>query len=154
MTTGQLQHGTFTITREYPTALSKVFAAFSDPKAKRRWFVDSDGFKTESYEMDFREGGFERARGFAPDGSAYTNDTLYHDIVPGKRIVFSYVMTWKGMRISASLTSIEFAASGAGTKLTYTEHDIFFEGGDGLAMRQQGCAHLLETLATELEYAG
>jgi uncharacterized protein YndB with AHSA1/START domain len=53
-------HSTFVIERNYPTTPEKVFAAFSDPAKKRRWYADGEGSEAEMFEMDFRVGGSER----------------------------------------------------------------------------------------------
>ena len=47
-------------------------------------------------ELDFRVGGRERSRGTAPDGRAYTYEALYQDIVPARRIVYTYDMLLDG----------------------------------------------------------
>ena len=52
-------HSTFSIEKEYAAPLEKVFAAFSDPKKKRRWFADGEEAKVEAYIIEFREGGHE-----------------------------------------------------------------------------------------------
>src|ERR1035437_7783031 len=91
-------HSTFVIEREYKATPERVFAAFADPAKKRHWFVESEHNDVESYEMDFRVGGRETARfrfqqGTPVAGMACTNDTIYQDIVPNRRIVFASTMT-------------------------------------------------------------
>lgn len=146
-------HATFTIERSYNATPARVFRAFADPHAKRRWFVDEDGWRTDAHELDFRPGGFERAKGAAPNGMTYANETLYHDIVADRRIVFAYAMDIDGKRISVSLATIALDPTDDGTRLTYTEQTAFFEGGDGPAMREGGCRALFDKLDTELTRA-
>ena len=110
-------HSTFVIERSYPAAAERVFDAFADPTKKRRWFVESGKNDIEQYDLDFRVGGAERARFRFKDGSplkgiACTNDVLYLDIVPDRRIVFASTMTLGEKRISASLATIEALAVG------------------------------------------
>ena len=57
-------HATFVVERTYDAAPSRVFAAWSEPEAKARWFGGSDG----EFELDFRVGGREFSRGGPPDG--------------------------------------------------------------------------------------
>jgi uncharacterized protein YndB with AHSA1/START domain len=152
MTLSPIKHATFTIERTYDAAPARVFRAFADKPSKMRWFVEDDGWTTESYELDFRTGGYERAKGGGPNGMRYTNDTLYHDIVPNERLVFAYAMDVDGRRISASLTTITLTPEGAGTRLSYTEQGAFYDD-DGASSREEGCRWLFEKLAKELARA-
>lgn len=149
-------HGTFTIQRRYRHPPKKVFEAFSDPAKKRRWFAEGPGFHLDSFEMDFRELGIERSRfrfvAGRPieEGTPCTNDTIYLDIVPDRRIIIAYTMSVAGKRISSSHSTMEFLADDGGTLLLFTEQAAFFEGGDGIEMREQGTRELLDALAYEL----
>lgn len=151
-------HSTFVIERHYPVAPEKVFAAFADPVKKRRWFVESEGFAVDEFEMDFRVGGDEhssfRFQGDGPlaEGTPISNDTRYHDIVPNQRIVLAYTMTVGGKRISASLATFELLPSQNGTDLIFTEQAAFFEGADGAEIRQGGWRELFDRLAKELAH--
>jgi hypothetical protein len=53
-------------------------------------------------------------------------------------------------RISVSVTSVELAAEGAGTRLTFTEHGVFLDGLDAPALREEGTGHLLDALGADL----
>jgi uncharacterized protein YndB with AHSA1/START domain len=156
MSERSVNHSTFVIERSYPAAAERVFAAFSDPVKKRRWFAESEGFEVDSFEMDFRVGGFERSRfrfkGSTPiaEGTACANDSVYLDIVPRQRIVLAYTMSVGGKRICASQATFELQAAGSGTNLIFTEQAAFFEGGDGPQMREAGWRQLLDRLAQEL----
>jgi uncharacterized protein YndB with AHSA1/START domain len=141
-------HATFVIERSYSTPPERVFAAFSDPAKKRRWFSE-EKTKPEDFEMDFRVGGRERAS-FHAQGVTCTNDTVYRDIVPNRRIVIAYTMTLGGRRISSSHATMEFLPTEGGTDLIFTEQGAFFEGADGPQIREEGWRALLEHLAKEL----
>jgi uncharacterized protein YndB with AHSA1/START domain len=146
-----ITHSTFVIERSYPTAPQRVFAAFSDPAKKRRWFAGDKDFKAEEFEMDFRVGGRERSR-FRSQGLTCTNDTVYRDIVPDRRIVVAYTMTLGDHCISSSHATVEFLPTQQGTDLIFTEQAAFFEGADGPEMREEGWHKLLEHLAKELAH--
>jgi uncharacterized protein YndB with AHSA1/START domain len=156
MSAHTVNHSTFVIERSFPAAPERVFAALADPARKRRWFAESEGFKVDSFEMDFRVGGFERSR-FRfnastpiPENTPCANDSVYLDIVTNQRVVLAYTMTVGGKRISASQATFELRAAGTGTQLIFTEQAAFFEGGDGPEMREAGWRELLERLGREL----
>lgn len=149
-------HGTFVIEKEYGAKPEQVFAAFADPVKKRRWFAEGEGFVVESYQLDFRVGGFETSRfrfegGQSPvEGMSCRNQTFYHVIVPNRRIVFSYTMAFGETPFSASLATIEILPSKQGSKLIFTEQGAYFENSDGPRIREQGWNQLLLSLEKEI----
>jgi uncharacterized protein YndB with AHSA1/START domain len=148
-------HNTFVIERSYPATPERVFAAFADPAKKRRWFAEgSDGHDVEHYELDFRVGGKEVSRfrskeGTPISGIACVYDACYQNIVPNRRVVSASTMTLGEKCISASLETVEFLRSEAGTDLIFTHQGAFFEGADGPEMRQEGWRKLFERLAEQ-----
>jgi uncharacterized protein YndB with AHSA1/START domain len=143
-------HSTFSIERMYPSPPSRVFAAFSNQGTKRRWFAEGEGWEVDEFTLDFRVGGREVSRFRFKGGPPMSNDTVYLDIVPDRRIVFAYTMTVGDKRISVSLATVEIAPSGDGTRLVYTEQGAFFDGADKPEGREAGCRELLEKLGEEL----
>ena len=143
-------HSTFVIERSYAVAPQRVFAAFSDPAKKRRWFAEGDEFEIEHYALDFRTGGSEQARFRGKNGLAFTNQTIFQDILPNRHIVFVYTMSMGDKRISSSQATVEFLPKEKGTTLIFTEQGAFLEGADGPKMRQDGWGLLLESLGKEL----
>ena len=100
--------------------------------------------------MDVRVGGRDRLIGKFMDGSESRFEALYFDVVPGKRLVYTYDMYWQGRKISVSLASIEFVLAGRGTKLVVTEQHAFLDGHEDGGSRERGTRSLLENLATSL----
>ncbi len=140
-------HGTFVVERTYQASPERVFRAWADPERKRRWFAEGEGFTVESFELDFRVGGIERSRFTPAGGPPLANDTYYHDIIDGRRIVFSYAMTIRDYRMSVSLATVELEPNGSGgTLLRYTEQGAYFEHADGPDIREQGWGSLLDAL--------
>jgi uncharacterized protein YndB with AHSA1/START domain len=143
-------HSTFVIERNYPATPQRVFAAFSDPAKKRRWFAEGEEFEIQEFEMDFRVGGREKARFLLKDGQPCTNDTVYMDIVPERRIVIAYTMSLGDRRFSSSQATTEFLPAEKGTNLIFTEQGAFFEGADGPQIREAGWRALLDQLGKEM----
>jgi uncharacterized protein YndB with AHSA1/START domain len=141
-----VEHATFVLERTYDASPDRVFAAWSDPEAKARWFHDSE----EEFEFDFRVGGRERRRGPLPDGRAYTFQAIYQDIVRAQRIVFTYDMLLDETRISVSVATVQFRPERAGTRLVFTEQGVFLDGHEAPGRREQGMGSLLDALAAEL----
>jgi uncharacterized protein YndB with AHSA1/START domain len=146
MSERSVEHATFVVERTYDAAPDRVFAAWSDPVAKARWF----GASADRFELDFRVGGRERHQGVDPDGSAYTLQALYQDIVPARRIVYTYDMLLGETRISVSMATVEFRPERDRTRLVYTEQSVFLDGHDTAARRRHGMGGLLDALGAEL----
>lgn len=152
----EVAHGTFTVERRYDASPARVFRAYADPVAFRRWFVDGEGWTIHDWDHDFRVGGHARGRFRFGDESNDTwfNDTDYLDIVPDRRIVCAYVMGrvvgGEKQRASASLGTTEMVPDGSGTRLIYTEQGAFLDGADDIRGREQGFAGLLDALGREL----
>ena len=145
-------HRSFTIERSYPASAARVFRALADPRKKRRWFAEGEGFVVEGYTLDFQVGGFERTRfRYGASGPPMTTDAVYLDIVEDERVVFAYAMTVAGRPMSSSLGTMELVPEPSGTLLRFTEHTAFVDGQDGSAGRREGSLGLLESLARELD---
>ena len=159
MTDRSVIHDTFSIERTYPAAPSRVFAAFASAEAKKAW-GDTGGLEPVEgeagiQEFDFRPGGRERF-GHKWQDTTFRYDALYYDIVPDRRIVYTYEMYADDARISVSVATIEFAKSGDGTTLTWTEQGAYLDGIDGPrapALREEGTTEMLDGLASHLAQA-
>jgi uncharacterized protein YndB with AHSA1/START domain len=152
MSERSVEHATIVIERRYPASPERTFAAWADVAAKARWLGVSGG----ELELDFRVGGAERHRGTLPDGSVYTYQAVYQDIVRPRRILYTYEMLLDDSRISISLATAEFTPEHDGTRLVFTEQGAFLDGHEAPARRDEGMGSLLDALGRELrsEQAG
>jgi len=147
-------HATFVIEKRYAKPVARVFAAFSDPAKKRRWYAEREGNTVDKFEMDFRPGGSEtlayRMGANTPfPGALISNQEVFQDIVENQRVVTASAMAFEGRRFSASLLTFEFLAVDGGTVLVCTHQGAFFEGADGPERREKGWQDLLARLEKE-----
>jgi len=150
----QAAHTTFVIEREFAASPARVFGAWADPEAKKRWTDCHPGSWTRSHSLDFRIGGLEVNSAFDEQGVGHHCQSLYLDIVPGERIVYAYDIVSAGVRISVSLVTVEFKAAGAGARMVFTEQAVFLDGAPGLEERIEGTGEGFDRLALEVEPVG
>jgi uncharacterized protein YndB with AHSA1/START domain len=150
MSQRSVTHATFVIERTYDASPARVFGAFADPAAKKRWFTGPDEVPGV-HELDFRVGGKEISRGKVPGGATYSFEASIQDIVPNERIVTTYNMHMDEAQISVSVSTTELKPDGSGTRLVYTEQGAFLDGYDNPAEREHGTRELLDALDTYLK---
>jgi uncharacterized protein YndB with AHSA1/START domain len=149
-------HATFSLERSYPVPPARVFAAWADPAAKARWFAVSPD---SGHELDFRVGGREVAHGGPEGGPVMTFESLYRDIVPQERIVYTSTMSVGDDVMTVSLTTVEFrpaenGTADGGTRLVLTEQGTFLDGREEPAWREHGTAEQLDALGAQLANDG
>ena len=127
----RLARAGFTLTRDYPVAVERVWNAFAVEKQKLAWFGDDDAFDAGEWAFDFRVGGRDVAEATFHNGPVSRFVATYTDIVEHTRIVNTYDMWLDGVHMSTSVASFEFEpsddADGPGTRFTHVEHGVFFD---------------------------
>ena len=147
----RLAHSGFTLARDYPVPVERVWRAFADEAERRSWFGDSDAFEPRAWVFDFRVGGRDIDEAKFHGGPLSRYEGVYTDIVENVRIVSTYDMWLDGIHMSTSVASFEFEPTPEGTRLTHAEHGIFFDGfwADG-AGREEGTRGLHDALGRHL----
>ena len=147
----RLAHAGFTLTRDYPVPVEKVWRAFADEEQKRSWLGGADAFEPREWAFDFRVGGRDVDEAKFHGGPVSRYEAVYTDIVENVRIVTTYDMWLDGIHMSTSVASLEFEPIDEGTRFTHVEHGVFFDQfwADG-PNREQGSRGLLEALGNYL----
>jgi uncharacterized protein YndB with AHSA1/START domain len=150
------RHDAFTVESKVIATPALVFAAFSEPRRRRRWIrMPGSG---AVYDEDFRVGGFDVARSTfrLPEGEQrLLNTAVYLAIQPGRRIVWSYTAAVDDVDRWASLVTVELEPVDDGTLLRWTEQVSFLvasERPDDDLLHLRGAIRLrLNGLAAALE---
>lgn len=147
----RLARAGFTLTRDYPVPVERVWDAFAVEDQKRDWFGAGDTFQPGEWAFDFRVGGLDVAEGTFHDGPVSRYEATYTDIVEHVRIVTTYDMWLDGAHMSTSVASFEFEPIHEGTRFTHVEHGVFFDQFWADAPnREVGSRGLLDVLGTYL----
>ncbi|HXR59362.1 MAG TPA: SRPBCC domain-containing protein [Burkholderiales bacterium] len=115
------------IQRHFPVAPEKVWRAWTDPEALRRWF--GPGTVQEpvaAAELDVRVGGRFRLVFGGPKGDEHEAQGVYKEVVPNRKLVF----TWTWPRTTPereSVITITLKASGGGTDFDFRQEQFFNE---------------------------
>jgi len=145
-----VNHSTFVVERNYPQSPARVFASFAEAGRKRRWYAEGE-HEIQEYDLDFRVGGAEHFRyrfkeGHPIAGSEINNESMYQDIVPEQRIVFTQKMSLNGKPVSVAVITLEFLPAGEGTDLVLTNQGTYVGWPDGAKMVEMGWNGLLDRL--------
>lgn len=139
-------HSGFTLVRDYPVPIERVWEAFAHGDQKRAWFGEGDSWDLGEWKFDFTVGGTDVAVGQFHGGPESRYVAEYTDILEPARIVTMYNMWIDGAHISTSVASLEFETVADGTRLTHAEHGIHLDGFDTGAQREAGTVGLLDRL--------
>ena len=101
----------------------KVYAAWTDPQKIIRWFGRPDA-RPDSFqaEIDARVGGRYRIS-FSTDNEYYEVGGVYREVVPNRRLVFSWA--WHSTPERESQVTVSLQPDGDGTLLTLTHEQLF-----------------------------
>ena len=113
------------IARSYAAAPEKVWRAWTDPQAIKRWWGPGANHLVSLAQLDVRVGGRFRIVFGGPQGTDHEVQGVYQEVVPNRRLVFTW--TWPNSTPEReSLVTIVFKAAGSGTELDF-RHEQFFD---------------------------
>src|SRR5439155_26125693 len=117
MTTKAAEKTSLQIKRFINAPRARVYAAWTDPAQLKQWF-GPEFVQTHDFVADVRVGGEYRWDLTSPEGERMTVRGEYRELVPGKKIVF----TWKWddddvWENRTSIVTVELSDGGGGTEL-------------------------------------
>ncbi|HRP11267.1 MAG TPA: SRPBCC domain-containing protein, partial [Terricaulis sp.] len=123
-----LAHATIVMERTYNAAPARVFAAWADVEARKRWSAPADNIQIVYEESDFREGGRDVSRCIEPGNADHVAIVHYLDIRSNQRIVFAESVAHGNANVSSALISVELTPAGAATRLNLTMQIAAYDG--------------------------
>lgn len=140
-----LDRPSLTIRRRLAAPPERVYAAWTRPEHLLHWF-GPPGIVMLQAEADARVGGRYRLVGRTPDGEINDVGGTYVEVVPDRRLVFTWA--WHTTPERESLVTIDLAPDGDGTMMVLT-HERFFDEA-ARDRHQVGWTGSLDRLATYL----
>jgi uncharacterized protein YndB with AHSA1/START domain len=110
------------LTRHYPVTPEKVWRAWTEPQALKRWFGPDAG-KVSLAETDVRIGGRFHVVFSTLDGEQHDVSGVYREVEPHRRLVFTWA--WKSTPERESLVTLTFRPSGSGTEFNMLHAQLF-----------------------------
>ena len=151
MTANAVTHGLFTVEHAFRASPNRVFRAWTSPDEMRFWAAPAEGWDFTVAAYDFRPGGTAIMR-FGPKGEVpFQDESRFDDIRSQDRIVSAYAITRGEVRISSSVSSVQFLPQGGGTLLRYTESGVYLDGHDSPRIREGGVQQQVVQLAAMLD---
>ena len=112
--------------RFYPVAPEKVWRAWTDPEAIKRWWGPGPDEPVSAAELDLRVGGRFRIVFGGKDGRMHECAGVYKEIVPHRRLSFTWC--WPNTTPDrVSVVTITFRAANGGTDLSFRHEQLFDE---------------------------
>jgi uncharacterized protein YndB with AHSA1/START domain len=114
------------LSRTYPVGPEKVWRAWTDPQALKRWWGPGTGEGVSLAQLDVRVGGRFRIVFGGPQGTDHEVQGVYREVVPNRKLVF----TWTWPRTTPereSVVTIVFRAAASGTELDFRHEQLFDE---------------------------
>ena len=125
---------------------AKIYAAWTDPQQIARWWGPAGAVVLEAH-ADVRVGGKFRKRTRTLDGEEHVVSGIYREVVPNKKLVFSWA--WRSTPERESLVTVTLKQDGDTTILTLLHEQFYDEAArDNHRFGWSGALDTLESLFT------
>lgn len=104
---------------------AQIYKAWTQPEKMTQWWGVSGHPKTPIAETDLRVGGRFRVQFWGQDGQHHSVSGIYREVVPDRRLVFSWA--WQSTPERESQVTVDLKPDGDGTILTLTHEQFFSE---------------------------
>jgi uncharacterized protein YndB with AHSA1/START domain len=113
---------TLVTTRVFDASPERVYTAWTDPKQLARWFPP-EGLTAPVCQLDVRVGGAMRIDMKGPEGEPFKGQLfpgrgVYREVVPNKRLAFTFTPEMDGRAMPTVLMTVEFEDLAGKTKIT------------------------------------
>ena len=113
------------VSRDIPAPIEAAWKSWTEPDRVLRWW-GPNGFTCTVAELDVRVGGRFRIVFGGPDGKMHECAGTYKEVVPNKKLVFTW--SWPNSTPERiSVVTIEFRVAGKGTDLLFKHEQLFDE---------------------------
>jgi uncharacterized protein YndB with AHSA1/START domain len=134
------------IRRSFQADPSRLFAAWTQADALKRWFAPNPAMTVTVHALDLRAGGRFRIEMTEPSGTAHIVCGTYTHVEPPRRLVFTW--QWEG-QAEESLVSLDITAHDGGESQLLLRHTRFVTEASR-AWHSQGWDACIARLATAL----
>jgi uncharacterized protein YndB with AHSA1/START domain len=105
-----------TLKRQLKAAPEKVYAAWTQPEQMIRWWGVTPHPKPPIAETDLRVGGRYRVQFWGTDGEHHSVSGVYREVVPNRKLVFTWA--WQSTPERESQVTIDIKPANDGSLLT------------------------------------
>ncbi len=130
--------------REFKAPLERVFAAWTDRAQLMRWW-GPDGYTCPTCEMEVRPGGRWRTCMLSPEGGENWVSGVYLEIVPNKRLAFTWAWEENGVRGHETIVTLDFVKANGGTRVVLVQRG--FSDAQSRDQHRQGWSSAFDCLA-------
>jgi uncharacterized protein YndB with AHSA1/START domain len=116
MNTIDAEATTFRVSKIISAPVERVYKAWTDPNQIKMWF-GCDNVKESEITQDLRVGGKYSYVTKAADGTTTTLEGEYKEVVPNKKLVYTWTNNSVEFPAKDTIVTIEFVASGNETEV-------------------------------------